>query len=264
MGYVSRSFTKRFGECTEEITETSQCIMSPHYPEVYEKEQDCTFSVDVAGTLTAVGIGTTPGFLTEGFHDRISIGCNTYMGSRGPLEKSVAANTQLEWSSDFSIVKSGWKICAVGNADLFVQPADATQKGPCYITDDKCWASPNFPHNYANNQYCQVTISAATSISAPAGFLTEFHHDWLTILGGGPCHEYSGTTGPNNFHVDAGEEVHWHSDYSIQKTGWKLCVTPTALTSLAEDEETDEEALSKHPSLLSRLRNSTRVRSDLT
>jgi hypothetical protein len=90
--------------------------------------------------------------------------------------------------------------------------------GPC-SSDGRCVSSPNHPSNYANNQYCSFEGPSGTIIETEA-FATETYFDRLIVNGV----TYTGTSGPPDGTQVTGS-ITWTSDYSVTRTGWKLCAT---------------------------------------
>jgi len=86
----------------------------------------------------------------------------------------------------------------------------------CQQNGASCVSSLNHPSSYGNNQACTVTLDGDVSISV-AEFNTESGYDYLTIGGS----RYAGTSGPPSG-VYSGE-ISWSSDYSVTRSGWKLC-----------------------------------------
>jgi len=80
---------------------------------------------------------------------------------------------------------------------------------------DNCIQSNNHPGNYGNNEEC--TIRAHEVVISVDAFNTESRYDFLTMGGT----SYSGTSGPSNGAFSG--TIEWASDYSVVKSGWKLC-----------------------------------------
>jgi len=80
--------------------------------------------------------------------------------------------------------------------------------------------SPNFPEKYGNEQECEITASGG--ILLVQAFKTEPLHDLLTIAGT----EYSGpATAVAALHGHPVQgHIHWQSDITVAKSGWKLCL----------------------------------------
>merc|ERR1719499_1036936 len=79
-----------------------------------------------------------------------------------------------------------------------------------------CIQSNNHPSNYGNGESCSIQLAGSVSISVEA-FNTERSYDWLTMGGS----RYSGTSGPSSGSYTG--VISWSSDYSVTKSGWKLC-----------------------------------------
>merc|ERR1719245_67271 len=79
-----------------------------------------------------------------------------------------------------------------------------------------CIQSNNHPGNYGNGEQCTIQLTDV-SFTVEA-FDTESGYDWLTVGGS----RYSGTSGPASSSGYTGT-ITWESDYSVTKSGWKLC-----------------------------------------
>merc|ERR1719350_1843276 len=79
-----------------------------------------------------------------------------------------------------------------------------------------CVSSNNHPSNYGNDQQCSIQLAGSVGISVEA-FNTESRYDGLTMGGS----RYSGTSGPASGSYTG--TITWESDYSVTKSGWKLC-----------------------------------------
>merc|ERR1712242_410227 len=79
-----------------------------------------------------------------------------------------------------------------------------------------CISSNNHPSNYGNDAQCSIQLTDV-SFTVEA-FDTESRYDWLTVGGS----RYSGTSGPASGSGYTGT-ITWESDYSVTKSGWKLC-----------------------------------------
>jgi len=84
--------------------------------------------------------------------------------------------------------------------------------------DGNCIQSNNHPSNYGNNEACTITLWGVSL--ATEAFNTESRYDWLSVAGGD---RYSGSSGPPN--GDYTGTITWSSDYSVTKSGWRLCRT---------------------------------------
>jgi len=85
----------------------------------------------------------------------------------------------------------------------------------CEMSGD-CISSNNHPSNYGNGEECSIRLYGDIPISVQA-FNTESGYDFLTAGGT----RYSGTSGPASGSYTG--VITWESDYSVTKSGWKLC-----------------------------------------
>jgi len=84
-------------------TQTGNCIQSTNHPGSYGNNEACTISAwDVAITVDA--------FNTESGYDFLRMGGSSYSGTSGPPSGTYSGT--ISWSSDYSVVNSGWKLCA--------------------------------------------------------------------------------------------------------------------------------------------------------
>merc|ERR1719323_1863693 len=79
-----------------------------------------------------------------------------------------------------------------------------------------CIQSNNHPSNYGNGEQCTIQLYGSIPITVEA-FNTESGYDMLTVAGT----RYSGTSGPSSGSYTG--VISWSSDYSVTKSGWKLC-----------------------------------------
>jgi len=94
-------------------------------------------------------------------------------------------------------------------------PGSWTVSGTGCTKVGNCIQSNNHPSEYGNNEAC--TISANNVAFTVDAFNTESGYDFL-IVGGA---SYSGTSGPANGSYNG--DITWSSDYSVTRSGWKLC-----------------------------------------
>merc|ERR1719384_1694293 len=101
-------------------------------------------------------------------------------------------------------------------------PTPAPPPGTWVVTgsgcaiDGDCVQSNNHPSNYGNSEACSIELYGEIALSTDA-FNTESRYDWLTAGGT----RYSGTSGPRSGSYTG--SITWSSDYSVTKSGWKLC-----------------------------------------
>jgi len=78
------------------------CVSSLNHPSNYGNNQACSITLyDVALTVDA--------FSTERSYDILTVDGTPYSGSSGPPSGTYTG--EISWTSDFSIVNSGWKLC---------------------------------------------------------------------------------------------------------------------------------------------------------
>merc|ERR1719422_2764876 len=83
-------------------TTTGNCIQSKNHPSNYGNSESCTISAwDVALTVDA--------FNTESRYDFLTVGGVQYAGTSGPSSGTYSG--AISWSTDYSVTKSGWKLC---------------------------------------------------------------------------------------------------------------------------------------------------------
>jgi len=86
----------------------------------------------------------------------------------------------------------------------------------CVDDGANCITSLNHPGNYGNNQVCNIVLAGSVGITVSA-FNTESGYDTLSMGGS----SYSGTSAPPSGTYTG--VISWNSDYSVTKSGWKLC-----------------------------------------
>ena len=80
--------------------------MSPNFPSYYDNSGTCQAVMLLDAVLSADAFNTETGY------DFLSIGGTIFQGSDGPQNFDVGAGTNIEWSSDGSVTRPGWRICA--------------------------------------------------------------------------------------------------------------------------------------------------------
>lgn len=170
-------------------------------------------------------------FDTEARYDKLTVNGRMYSGAAGP--SGVVATGVIEWFSDFSVTKAGWRICGAGEAPVTTTTQAPVSggswqlaSGSCVQTGN-CISSPGYPGNYGNNEVCRISIEGAVSLNVDA-FSTEVGYDKLVVNG----QTFQGTAGPQG--VIASGEISWTSDRSVTSSGWKICIPAAGLESGAE------------------------------
>ena len=79
-----------------------QCISSNIHPGSYGNNEECT--VEMTDIVVRVAA-----FNTEARYDFLTVGGVRYSGSSGPSGGRYTG--AIQWSSDYSVVTSGWRLC---------------------------------------------------------------------------------------------------------------------------------------------------------
>jgi len=81
---------------------SGNCVSSSNHPSEYGNNEECTISLyEVALTFDA--------FSTERNYDILTVGGTGFSGTDGPSAGTYSG--VISWSSDFSVVNSGWTLC---------------------------------------------------------------------------------------------------------------------------------------------------------
>ncbi|CAK0868355.1 unnamed protein product [Prorocentrum cordatum] len=127
------------GPCTKD---SSDCILSPNYPNTYGDDEKCVIGVNV----DEISYVTAETFSTEWGYDVLKINGQTYSGTVGPyFVKPVAA---IVWSSDSELGGTGWRLCT-----------EATPTPPAFRhtwTDCRCKANWDEDGQTCNNGCCNL------------------------------------------------------------------------------------------------------------
>ena len=81
------------------------CVQSPNRPKLYDNNEECVISVLSAGSLSA------DSFNTEANYDKLTINSVNYSGTNGPQGVTISAGGLIKWESDFSNIRTGWRLC---------------------------------------------------------------------------------------------------------------------------------------------------------
>jgi len=99
-------------------TKTGNCIQSNNHPANYGINEECSINAyDVDITVDA--------FSTESSYDILTMGGTDYSGTSGPASGTFSG--VISWSSDYSVVSSGWKLCSGSSPGPVPTPAPTTQ-----------------------------------------------------------------------------------------------------------------------------------------
>ena len=191
--------------------ESSETTDSAEFSQ-YGTNEECTISLSFAAVIT------TSAFDTEAGYDRLTVDDRVYDGSTGP--DSVTTDQPLLWSSDDSVTRSGFRICAspiqppmppmppIAPPTTNGLPSSPTFSSSnltlCVVsTSGMCACTSNYNpeecelgytgglSQYGNREVCTFSLSTASTLSV-SHFDTELSFDKLAI--GGVF--YDGTVGP--------------------------------------------------------------------
>ena len=93
------------GACTS----TGDCVQSPNYPSDYGNSQSCEILAPEQ-PLYFTHFQTATG-------DSLTINGQQYSGTSGPSQGIITASI-IQWSSDVSVVSSGWQMCTAFGVKL--------------------------------------------------------------------------------------------------------------------------------------------------
>jgi len=219
------------GPCT--VSEDGSCFRSPNYPNnTYNTNDYCIITAEQTAVLRVTE------FATEEVYDALTVNGNAYSGFSGPEGEVVLAGATITFSSDESFTLTGFEICAVSSLEMDydddsdVEDSDSDSdgfsggaavqlvSGPCTVSEDGCFRSPNYPEDYGISQGCSFTIMQPVALSVMT-FETELDYDILRVNG----EEYSGSVGPHMLVAEAGTEISWYSDASVTASGFEICAS---------------------------------------
>ena len=106
---VNNSFTLVSGPCT---IDAEGCALSPKFPGQYDHNQECSLRTNFAGWAK------TTHFETEWAFDFLYVSYWAYSGDYGVQNFYLPAQTPISFTTDESIVKSGWRICLFEGPDF--------------------------------------------------------------------------------------------------------------------------------------------------
>jgi hypothetical protein len=98
-----------------------------------------------------------------------------------------------------------------------------TTTGECYLSDsDRCVHS--YQHmgggNYGNGDSCTITVHGGGTLHDTGSFSTESCCDYVRFGG----NTYSGSSGPPDTTVNDGDQIEFHTDGSVTRTGFEFCL----------------------------------------
>ena len=75
---------------------------------------------------------------------------------------------------------------------------------------------------YINNRNCKYKVTAPTKLIVH-NFVTESGYDWVYVKG----NRYTGSSNPNNVQLQTNDQLQWYTDYSVTRSGFKICGNPS-------------------------------------
>ena len=94
------AFTTTRSRCTAE----GACVKSPHYPDDYDRFDDCVIDVEKDGVLDVEAFDLEDGY------DFLTVNGANYTGTNGPDGVAVKAGDEMEFKSDQNGQSSGFNI----------------------------------------------------------------------------------------------------------------------------------------------------------
>jgi hypothetical protein len=86
------------------------------------------------------------------------------------------------------------------------------------LTRRSYWGVCDYYTDYYTD--CTITVSSAGTLGACPTFDTESGYDYVNIDGT----DYDGTNCPQGSSVEAYSTIYWHTDGSVQTSGWEICL----------------------------------------
>ena len=109
--------------------------------------------------------------------------------------------------------------CVCGSGSSLGPAATFTVvSGPC--TTDQGGRCVGRPSGYSNYEDCTITVSGAGTLDYCPLFSTESGFDYVTIDGS----SHGGSDCPHGTLVNAASSISWHTDYSVHRSGWEICL----------------------------------------
>jgi len=102
----------------------------------------------------------------------------------------------------------------VGAGDFF----EVSGKG-CDVASN-CVSSKNYPSQHGNHEECTVTIKKDAKLTVSDPFDIERNYDFLRVKN---VAKWAASELPSI--LMSGDTITWTTDYSVSKSGWKICFT---------------------------------------
>ena len=217
------------------------CFHTPNYlsGDGYDHNHDCEITPLSDGWLDVVEFDVE--YHSACAYDGLIVDDMTYCGDAGPVGVRHVLSV-ISFYSDHSVTEDGVYICLSDTFTSTLPPptlsptitaapssrgATVSTTGGCTAVDE-CFYSHNYPDNYGNFGECEFTALVAGTLSV-IDFHIEDHrncnYDWFLVNGTKFC----GESGPANMSVSAGDVMVFHSDHSVTRGGFALCLTANDL-----------------------------------
>ena len=192
-------------------------------------------------------------------YDYITIGSTRYCGSDGPANVFMSAGDVMTWYTNSYGNYGGWTICGstnpavlppaipppppppppnpsppppgyapavphmVGQMFHVLATADGTPNEYCNHTTDAGYSCvTDGIGSHGNQEACIMQATQDLYLTATY-FQTENYWDYIQI----GTTRYSGTNGPANVMMAAGDQFSWYADFSITRGGFVICGSTT-------------------------------------
>ena len=218
------------------------CFHTPNYlsGDGYDHNHDCEITPLSDGWLDVVEFDVE--YHGACAYDGLIVDDMTYCGDAGPVGAYVTSSSVISFYSDHSVTDDGVYICLSDTFTSTLPPPTASPTmtvapssrgttvsttGGCTAVDE-CFYSHDYPSDYGNYGYCEFTALVEGALSV-VDFHIESHrncnYDWFLVNGTKFC----GESGPANMSVSAGDVMVFHSDHSVTRGGFALCLTANDL-----------------------------------
>eukprot|EP01051_Picozoa_sp_SAG22_P005321 SAG22_NODE_312_length_12614_cov_4.783540_9_plen_2027_part_00 len=213
------TFQVRSGPCT--LSQGGQCVGRDEYSD----DESC--EIAFTGDTTLEGC---PVFDTEVNFDFVTIDGAQYGGTECPEGTAVTPSSSITWTSDESVMGSGWEICAsppppivsFNPGGISGSGSGATfqvRSGPCTLSQGgQCVGRGE----YSDDESCDIAVTGDTRLVGCPVFDTERGFDIVMI----DRRQFDGNECPEGTAVTSASTITWTSDGSQTASGWKICAPP--------------------------------------
>jgi len=174
-------------------------------------------AIGFGGNNCPNGYGNCPAFYWELLNS-----WGNHWGNNGEIKVAACVATTFQWPAPITNTHvQGLPTPLFPGSGPTPAPAFEVTSGSCTVDGGNCVLSPNWPSYYGDNHKCNINVKNPNGAKLQVvDFLLESGYDFLTVN----HKKYSGSTGPMD--TVAKGNIEWSSDYSVKKTGWKICEEP--------------------------------------